>query len=174
MDVMTETQSPPTIELAEFLDSSSAHIVLLVDLDAPHGASNNSFSPYLHWLLEVPKGTTQVSAQHNLSAVAEYVSPNPPVGYGPHRYVALLLADAHPNITMPGVEGVNFTDLFSRARFDVKDFIHQGSYKTVAANWFKSENQTGFPASSMGSGNRLDYIIAVPFLMFVAIWALVV
>jgi hypothetical protein len=156
---LVETKIPPLITLVEPLNVSSSHIVMMVDLDTPGGASNRSLAPYLHWLATVPKGVTRLSNETNSTSIARYVAPGPHFGDGPHRYVILLFANPSSSFTMPAsFRNRNLTDLYGRVIFDVNTFATEGDFEIVAATWFETENKTIMPITSaayLGSADSM-------------------
>ncbi|KAI5456076.1 phosphatidylethanolamine-binding protein [Mariannaea sp. PMI_226] len=143
------TQLSPTVILPELPVNSSA-LLLMVDLDAPGGINNHTFSPFLHWMIPLPAGSTRVSKNEtSVKAVAPYIGPAPPVGTGKHRYVVLLLSVPSPVFEWPeGFPLFDSTKMQSRVLFDVKKFDKAGQFQPLAANWFTSENITTIHTSS--------------------------
>lgn len=146
----------------------------MVDLEAPGGVSNNSLSPFLHWLFVVPKGVTRLFNETNLPSIAPYIAPAPHIGDGPHRYVVLLLADTNPAFIMPAsFRTRNLTDLYGRVIFDVNKFATEGHFRVVAATWFKTENKTVMPITSAASLGNMDSMALFPYTASVLILGLV-
>jgi hypothetical protein len=116
----------------------------MVDLDAPGGITNNTLSPFLHWLTPVSATTSEIlSGQNSTSAVAPYISPAPGAGTGIHRYVIVLLSVPSSVFRWPSsFPALNASSEESRLRFDVEKFATAGNLQPVAANWFTTENKT--------------------------------
>lgn len=156
------------------LNVSSSHIVMMVDLDTPGGASNRSLAPYLHWLYTVPKGATRLSNETNLTSVAQYVAPGPHVGDGPHRYVILLFANPSSSFTMPAsFRNRNLTDLYGRVIFNVDEFATEGHFEVVAATWFETERKAVVPIASAANLGSVDLMALFPYSVFLFVMGLV-
>jgi hypothetical protein len=95
--------------LLSFNDSSLAKetfVLITVDPDAPT-PQNTSLSDFLHVLIADVKVTGPLNAfvpLSNTTALAPYLSPAPPVGSDPHRYVA---SHAVPRYTHRATEPAN-------------------------------------------------------------------
>ncbi|UKZ68647.1 uncharacterized protein TrAtP1_009672 [Trichoderma atroviride] len=171
---LSETKIPPLITAVEPLNTSSSHIVMMVDLDTPGGASNRSLAPYLHWLFTVPKGVTQLSNETNSTSIAQYVAPGPHVGDGPHRYVILLFVNPSSSFTMPAsFRNRNLTDLYGRVIFDVNKFATEGHFDVVAATWFETERKTVVPITSAANLDGVDSMALFPYMTSLFIVGLV-
>jgi len=141
----------------------------MVDLDAPGGSTNNTLSPFLHWLAPVSAASSKIlSGQNSTSVVAPYISPAPGAGTGMHRYVVVLLSVPSPVFWWPSsFPNFNASNEESRFLFDVEKFATAGGYQPVAANWFTTENMTtvtpngGYIAGAPSSVNaRLASVIS--------------
>lgn len=154
---------------------SSSHIVMMVDLDTPGGASNRSLAPYLHWLFMVPKGATRLYNETNsTSSIAPYVAPGPHVGDGPHRYIILLFANPRSSFTMPvSFRNRNLTDLYGRVIFDVNKFATEGHFEVVAATWFETERKAVVPITSAANLGSVDSMALFPWTSSLFIMGLV-
>lgn len=140
----------------------------MVDLDAPGGITNTSFSPFLHWLTPVSASSSEIlSGQNSTSAVAPYIGPAPPAGNGMHRYVVLLLS-------VPGVvfqwpsnfPAFDANNEESRVVFDVEKFAIAGRFQPVAANWFTTENKTTgnttvVPSTGISTSTNVGFPFAI-------------
>ncbi|KAH7320619.1 phosphatidylethanolamine-binding protein [Stachybotrys elegans] len=145
---LADVRTSPAVQLSQ---SNSSHIVLMVDLDAPRGPSNSTWSPILHWLIAVPAGQSQLSENQTLvSATAAYFAPAPPEGTGPHRYVVLELENPSGSFEIPSGFPTAYQTVESRLRFNVSRFVQEGDFRLVGANWFTVEysNTTTPPSAS--------------------------
>ena len=139
----------------------------MVDLDAPSGSSNNSLSPLLHWLTPLPAGSTSLpgnQSQTSPQAAAPYAGPQQPPGSGRHRYVTILLSNPAMNFTWPAKwQGFNPAAIEDRFVFNVKEFVDEGGYRVLGANWFTTENITSVGDSGAGRvvGWRVGYAAVV-------------
>jgi hypothetical protein len=123
---------------------------LILDLDAPFGSPNRSYSPILHYLAITPSAS-------NGTAIASYIPPKPPVGSPDHRYVVLgytFSSDAPVPFVLPkefekikgGIEG--------RVLFDLAGFVEAAKLeKLVAANWFLVGSEAGGNGTGPAPGN---------------------
>ncbi|KAK1236990.1 hypothetical protein MKX08_007938 [Trichoderma sp. CBMAI-0020] len=171
---LSETKFPPMITPVEPLNVSSSHIVMMIDLDTPGGASNRSLAPYLHWLFTVPMGATRLSNETNSTSIAQYVAPGPHVGDGPHRYVILLFANPSSSFTMPAsFLNRNLTDLYGRVIFNVNEFATEGHFQVVAATWFETERKTVAPITSAASLGSVESMALFPYTASLFIMCLV-
>lgn len=122
----------------------------MVDLDAPGGAADNSYSPLLHWLTPVDSGITSLPDNETITdAFAPYVGPAPPVGTGPHRYVVLLFANPSSTFKVPpSFQDLNPANISERTVFNIQKFAKEGGFQLEAANWFTTENRTVVPVAA--------------------------
>lgn len=154
---LSQTAGSPSIQ---FPDSNSSHVVLMVDLDAPGGPTNNSFSPLVHWLTSVPAGTTELGLNATVDAIAPYAGPAPPPGSGPHRYVVLALESSRPEFELPpGFEDFDGSTIEGRLMFDVSGFVESGGFQVIGGNWFTVESATNGtqPTPESGASTRSVY-----------------
>jgi phosphatidylethanolamine-binding protein (PEBP) family uncharacterized protein len=121
----------------------------MIDLDAPFADVNRSYSPLLHWLQpSIPATLCTIPDNYtnpDVSAVAPYISPQPPSGSAPHRYVLLAFRQPQRNSSMPigFLEYYDPDDVVTRFRFNVVSFIKEAGLTLVAANWFTAQDTTG-------------------------------
>lgn len=139
---MAETAVSPALDFSKA--SGKSHVVMMVDLDAPGGASDDSYSPLLHWLTPVDSGEDSFPRNASLAdAFAPYVGPAPPVGTGAHRYVVLLFTNPNDNFDIPSsFKDLDMSNITNRFVFDIQKFTDEGNFNLVAANWFTTENRT--------------------------------
>lgn len=154
-------------------NSSSSYVLLMVDLDAPGGITNHTFSPFLHWLIPVSAASSEIpKGETSATPVAPYIGPAPPVGTGKHRYVFLLLSVPSPVFQWPeSFPAFDAAKVESRILFDVEKFARAGGFQPVAANWFTTENITavytagapnsakGFASAILGAGALLALVL---------------
>ncbi|VUC23455.1 unnamed protein product [Clonostachys rosea] len=156
---LEDTAVAPTIDFGDVSDNS-AHVVTMLDLDAPMGDADRSYSPLLHWLASIPAGGKSSATAKD---VAPYAGPQPPVGYGPHRYVLLLLTDPSADFHLPpGFENQTYSDVTSRLAFPLDKFLAAGNFQVTAANWFTTENTTATSTNSTGPTNSSTTSTSAP------------
>lgn len=117
----------------------------MLDLDAPYGPTDNKYSPLLHWSKVFDPQATGLPANGSTaeSDFAFYVSPNPPVGSVPHRYVFLLFSVGAAAFEIPeSFRGLDPANITERLVFDIDGFVREGKLDLAAANWFTSVNST--------------------------------
>ncbi|KAI9172712.1 hypothetical protein HJFPF1_02224 [Paramyrothecium foliicola] len=138
----------PAIRLSP---TNTSNVIVMFDIDAPFGPTNNTFSPILHWIVAVPAGTTTLAEnQTSINATVPYLPPNPPAGSVPHRYIILELRNPNTNFEMPAGFPETFEAPESRIRFNVSGFIEAGGFQLSSATWFtvESANNTVPPQSA--------------------------
>ena len=124
---------------------------MMIDLDAPGGMRNQSYSPLLHWLVAVPAGTTSL-AYNSSAGIAPYIGPAPTAGDGPHRYVVLAFESPETKFVVPAAyANLTFADITQRLLFNVTKFVDEAALQTVSANWFTTEAVAQVPT---GAGGR--------------------
>lgn len=160
-----ETAASPALSFPD-VSRNSSHVVVMVDIDAPGGPANNSFSPFLHWLTPVGSGLKSLPNNQSASdAFASYVGPAPPVGSGPHRYIVLLFTDSATTFHMPAsFKDLDPSNLNDRAVFDVEKFADEGGFQLAAASWFTTENSTDVPEVPVAAAPRMAGDVGVGLL----------
>ncbi|CAG9988327.1 unnamed protein product [Clonostachys byssicola] len=156
---LQDTAVAPSVDFGD-VSGGSAHVVAMLDLDAPMGDADRSYSPLLHWMASIPSGDKSSATAKD---VAPYAGPQPPVGYGPHRYVLLLLTDPSAEFHLPsGFENQTYADVTSRLQFPLEKFLAAGNFQVTAANWFTTENITTTPTNSTGPSNSSSPSTSAP------------
>jgi hypothetical protein len=107
-------------------------MVFLLDLDAPFGAANRSYSPILHYMA--------ASSSGNTTAIAPYIPPQPPAGSPDHRYVLLAYMQSSDS-PVPFVFPKSFEKILNgqegRLLFDLEGFVKAaGLGDLMSANYF--------------------------------------
>lgn len=145
----------PTIQFPLNAEGAS-RLVLMVDLDAPDGSSNRSYSPLLHWLQSsIGPTINEIPVNYSSNPEAFYWPPSPPPGSGPHKYVVLAFNQPSANFSMP-TEFAKFNATY-RFVFDVQTFINDaGLGSPIGSYWFTAQNasSTDSPAVYAGASSR--------------------
>jgi phosphatidylethanolamine-binding protein len=131
----------------------------MVDPDAPT-PQNPTSSQILHWMqpgltfskkTQIQDSMAINALSANVTAIAPYLSPNPPQGSSPHRYIQMLYKQPS-NFTTPAALKNVATNASGRTKFNVAAFAKaQGLGNPVAMNFFKTQSamNTGVNATSI-------------------------
>ncbi|OAP55129.1 hypothetical protein AYL99_10829 [Fonsecaea erecta] len=147
----------PTVYGPENATQEATYILFMVDEDVNTG--NGPRVQLLHFFQPNLVGinhalSVQPHAQNSTTAVgADYVTPSPPAGDGPHRYT-LLLYPQPEGFTVPQAY-LSFSppaDVNARYPFNMSGFAEAaGLGQPIAANWFRVVNDTTSTTSSTSS-----------------------
>ncbi|XP_072154789.1 protein D1 isoform X1 [Bemisia tabaci] len=126
----TRACSPPPHTVLWPSDEKKFYTLLMIDPDKPSRA-NPSEREFLHWLVVNILDDMVLSGDD----IAEYVSPVPEPGSGPHRYIFLVFEQPKGkiNCTEP------FSDIYHdehRKKFNTKKFAHKYGFGTPEAMTF--------------------------------------
>ncbi|KIW26473.1 uncharacterized protein PV07_09566 [Cladophialophora immunda] len=147
----------PTVYGPQNATEEATYILFMVDEDVNTG--NGPRVQLLHYFQPNLVGinhelSVQPQARNATTAVgAEYLTPSPPAGDGPHRYT-LLLYPQPEGFTVPQAY-ISFSppaDTNARYPFNMSGFAEAaGLGQPVAANWFRVVNDTTSSTSTASS-----------------------
>jgi len=147
-DSLTITAAVTVPPIITFPNPSS--LVLILDLDAPFGSLNRTYSPILHYM-------ALSTSTSNTTAIASYIPPKPPAGSPDHRYVILaytLSSDSPVPFVLPKAFEKVQSGIEGRVLFDIKGFVEAVSLEElVAANWFLVGSAAGGNGTTSVPGN---------------------
>ncbi|EGG01869.1 uncharacterized protein MELLADRAFT_117698 [Melampsora larici-populina 98AG31] len=104
--------TPPTIRVQVFHPEGELYTLMMVDPDVPD-PSNQSFTPYLHWLVpNLPISATSSPElaidETNLTQLS-YIPPHPARGSSLHRYTLLLFKQSSKLDSLPELNRLGFS-----------------------------------------------------------------
>lgn len=119
-----QTQQEPEINYK--FDKNKYYTLFMVDPDAPSAVNPiNGF--WIHWIIG------NISSINKGNIIMPYMGPAPPKNSGPHRYIFILAEQKNYN---------DYSGMYLlRPKFDLAYFMKQYNLKSVAANYFISENK---------------------------------
>lgn len=154
----TDVFYAPTVYGPQSATQQATYMLFMIDQDVNTGSGPRVELLHLFQPNLVGGGSqalsVQISAKNATTAVgAEYVTPSPPGGDGPHRYT-LLLYPQPANFAVPQAFA-SFSppaDLNARYPFNMTGFAEAaGLGQPIAANWFRVVNDTTDATSSSSS-----------------------
>ncbi|KIX01097.1 uncharacterized protein Z518_10163 [Rhinocladiella mackenziei CBS 650.93] len=139
-----DAQPPPELSFKSLnlsLDSSKTYMVVGLDIDAPF-PSLDVLGPILHWIqpdFKVDKNSLFLKSAEPF--VANYISPGPPPGSAPHRYIFFLYEQPSQfdgkKYAPPG--GKKLSN-WNRMRCSLDEWEKKAGLDSVlAVNYFKSD-----------------------------------
>lgn len=141
IEILPTSSAQLPIEVSWTANSNSLYTLIMIDLDAPYPAPNNSKSPYLHLLITNIRGNN-ISTGDSL---IEYMSPSPPSNSLPHTYSVMVYQQ--PSYINPVKHS-------KRENFEPSYFAKRHNLTLVSDKNFKVGNIVPTSASASISAGR--------------------